>query len=461
MVLLYESGAYRIMAKHLLLKKGATVWLYKRRIPNDVKDLYPIKGGKRPEWVIFSLKTTDKLEAAKRADEFARRQDALWQVRREGLGLDVDPKAALGRLEAAKLRPGDGRIVDSEGSTLPPVDDFITGLLGTYEPGEYRPAPSPQDQLTVDLLMGKTEVPKTLSDARAMHFALGKGPKGKRAEAPFNRAWDLLMSITGDAIITGLRREQANQFVAKLLAKGVSSETAHKYVYQIKPVIDTAIREFELQMQNPFEKVVIPDNGEGPRHERIPYTDDQLRVIQEKCRTVDDQRRWAIAMLSDTGARLAEIVGLRKADVFLEDEVPHIHLEPNEVRGIKTEAGHRDVPLVGAALWAAQRAMATEGPYLFPVFQPKQAGKDFNATTASSALVKWLRENHLATAKQGVHSFRHSLADRLRNAGISKEMREAIGGWQTKGISEVYGQGYSLRVLQEAMQKIVLPEPGN
>lgn len=447
------------MAQHIFQKRGGNVWYFRRRIPEDVRHLHPDAKGRPQKEVLFSLRTTDKIEAAKKANDYARRQEALWKAHRDGTGLDTDPKAALGRLEAAGLHPGDGRIVDSEGSTLPPVDAFITGLLGANDPCEYRPSPSPQDRLTVDLLMGKREVPKTLSDARDKHFALGKGPKSTKAAAPFNRAWDLLMSITGDAIITSLRREHANQFVAKLLAKGVSSETAHKYVYEIKPLIDTAIREFELQIQNPFEKVVIPNSNEGPRHERDPYSTAQLRAIQAKCREIDDQRRWAIAMLSDTGARLAEIVGLLRADVFLEDEVPHIHLEPNEVRGIKTEAGHRDVPLVGAALWAAQRAITTDGPYLFPVFQPKQAGKDFNATTASSALVKWLRENHLATAKQGVHSFRHSLADRLRNAGVSKEVREAIGGWQTKGVSEVYGQGYSLRVLQEAMQKIVLPEP--
>ncbi|MFT3687804.1 recombinase family protein [Paenirhodobacter sp.] len=68
--------------------------------------------------------------------------------------------------------------------------------------------------------------------------------------------------------------------------------------------------------------------------------------------------------------------------------------------------------------------MTTEGPYLFPVFQPKRPGKAFNAETASAALIKWLRENNLATERQGMHSFHHTLADRLRNAGVPKDVRE-------------------------------------
>lgn len=297
-------------------------------------------------------------------------------------------------------------------------------------------------------------MPRSLSDAKEKHIALGKGPRNKTARQQFDRAWDQLMAITGDAIITDVRRHHANRYVEKLLARGISGDTVSKYVYQIKPVLDTAIREFELGIANPFEGLTIPGKGKEKPRQRFPYSPEELCAIQTRCRQKDDERRWAIAMLSDTGARQAEIVGLLKADVMLTAEVPHIHIRPNGNRGLKTPQSARKVPLVGAALWAAGRAMTTEGEHLFPAFQPKRAGKEFNPNSASAALNKWLKESGLARAGQGLHSFRHSLVDRLRNAGVAKDKREQIGGWKSLGVSEGYGEGFQLSELHEAMKSI-------
>ncbi|MFC0201239.1 tyrosine-type recombinase/integrase, partial [Paracoccus rhizosphaerae] len=395
--------------------------------------------------LFFSLKTGDQLEAAKRANEHARRQDALWGNYLNGSTCEaVDPRAAQGRLEAAGLRPGDALRYPED----PTISDFIEALRGgPYEQGDHRPTPTAQDSLTLDLLMGKA-IPRTLSDAQEKHIDLGKGPRNKTAQQQYDRAWAMLLGITGDALLKDIRREHANQFVEKLRARGITSDTISKYVYQIKPVLDTGIREFELGISNPFESLTIAGSGPEKPHERLPYTQEELEAIQQRCREMDDQRRWAIAMLSDTGARQAEVVGLRKDEVNLTGDVPHILIRPNENRRLKNAQSERKVPLVGEALWVAQRAMTTEGDNLFPVFQPKKAGAAFNPNSASAALNKWLKENKLAKEGQGLHSFRHTLVDRLRDAGVPKDVREQIGGWKSQGVSEGYGKGFSLLRLQ-------------
>ncbi len=78
-------------------------------------------------------------------------------------------------------------------------------------------------------------------------------------------------------------------------------------------------------------------------------------------------------MLSDTGARLAEIIGLRKSDIFLDEPVPHIVIRPHELRQLKTGASTRKVPLVGEALWAAEQGLKTTGDLLFSYFAPRKA----------------------------------------------------------------------------------------
>ena len=100
--------------------------------------------------------------------------------------------------------------------------------------------------------------------------------------------------------------------------------------------------------------------------------------------------------------------------------------------------------------------MTTDGEHLFPVFQPRRTGGTFNPNSASAAMNKWLKDNGLAKVGQGLHSFRHTLVDRLRDAGVPKDVREQIGGWKSQGVSESYGQGFSLDRVQQAMQAIVV-----
>lgn len=449
MVLLFDSGAFRLSAKYI--QKKGNVWYFRRRVAAGCEGLHRDAKGKPQSGLFFSLKTGDQIEAAKRANDHAKRQDALWANHlSKGDVEGVDPKAALGQLEAVGLKPGDGvRYPDN-----PVIDRFIEALTGgPYEYKEQRPAPTPQSSLTLDLLMGKA-IPRTLSDAKDKHIALGKGPRNKTGQQQFDRAWSVMMGITGDAIIGDVRREQANAYVEKLRNRGITADTISKYVYQIKPVLDTAIREFELGIPNPFESLTIAGKGAEKPHERLPYSLTELQAIWQRCRHMDDERRWAIAMLSDTGARQAEVVGLRKEDVILTGDVPHILVRPNGNRRLKNAQSERKVPLIGEALWAAQRAMTTAGEHLFPVFQPRKAGATFNPNSASAALNKWLKENGLAKTGQGLHSFRHTLVDRLRDAGVPKDVREQIGGWKSQGVSEGYGQGFSIAKLHAAMLQI-------
>ncbi len=382
MVIIIRSGAFKVMCQHIELKKNT--WYYRRRIPTCAQAMHKTAhDAKAPTQVYFSLMTADKVAACKKADAETRRLDALWGGLRNTRSERPNPQVALAVLEARGFKPGDGIRHRDE----PPISDFIDELVGRYEPFEELPMVSPQDKLTISILNG-APIPRFMSDAKQKHFDLGKGPRGKVAEGQFNRAWLRLMAITGNIPLDQLRREHANRFAKELDQTGVSGETVRKYVAQIRPLIQTAILEFELHLTNPFEKVTIPTLGDGPRKPRQPYAMDQTRAILERCVHVDDERRWAIAMLSESMCRLSEVIGLRKEDVFLEESVPHIWVRPNELRGLKNKASNRRVPLVGMALWAAKRAIDTQGAYLFPVFLTSGVTKDFSSGSASAALGK-------------------------------------------------------------------------
>lgn len=347
------------MCQHIQQKQNT--WYYRRRVPEDVRTLHRHRTtGKVQTQLFFSLKTMDKREAARLADIETRRLDALWKHHREG-GSVASPDVSLARLKAAGLSPGDGMRY----SDLNPVYEFVDDIRGRFEPGEYRPQLSEQDQLTIDILNGKP-VPKTLSDAKEMHFELGKGPKNKVGQDQFERAWGLLEDIAGNKRLDELSRADGNEYVQRLHQRGVGAETINRYLSQVRPVITTGIFEFELTCRNPFERLTIPNAGEGPRMARLPYSADQLCQIQDRCCEVDDPRRWLIAMLSDTGARLSEALGMEQADVFLNETIPFVWIRENKTRGLKTKQSDRRVPLVGQALWAVSRAMSSKGPDVAP-----------------------------------------------------------------------------------------------
>ena len=53
-----------------------------------------------------------------------------------------------------------------------------------------------------------------------------------------------------------------------------------------------------------------------------------------------------------------------------------------------------------------------------------------------------------------VHSFRHSMRDRLRAVQCPSDMIDQIGGWATAGVGQGYGEGYDLTAMHSVMKRI-------
>ena len=63
------------------------------------------------------------------------------------------------------------------------------------------------------------------------------------------------------------------------------------------------------------------------QRKKRPIPCDQLMKIQQECFDLDDEARWLIALITDTGARLAENCSLETADINLNTDIPHIDLK--------------------------------------------------------------------------------------------------------------------------------------
>ena len=161
---------------------------------------------------------------------------------------------------------------------------------------------------------------------------------------------------------------------------------------------------------------------------------------------IDDDIRWLVALVSDIGMRLAEAAGLSVNDFNLQADIPFVEVRPHPCRSLKTSASARVISLSGMALRAANRILqeASTSSDAFPRYN---RGSRTIANSAIAAINKWLKSHIHAGCR--MHSFRHSIRDRLRAVQFPADIADQIGGWATDGLGQGYGSGYPIEVLME------------
>ncbi|TJZ85850.1 integrase [Paracoccus hibiscisoli] len=155
-----------------------------------------------------------------------------------------------------------------------------------------------------------------------------------------------------------------------------------------------------------------------------------------------DARLILLGMVN-TGYRPSEGAGLMPGEIRLSDPVPHILIQRNENRTLKTSHSKRAIPLVGVSLDAFRQA-----PGGFPRYAKNSAG-------LSATVNKFLRENGLLeTPAHSLYSLRHAFEDRMLTAGIDERVRRDMLGHSLN--RERYGSGGDLAFLRDQVAKAAI-----
>lgn len=428
--------------------KSSLIW--QRGVPKDLRDRYPSKLHKQ------DLKTSDIAKAAPMVEALNRRYEAEWAGLRAAP--ESSPQAlkvhAAALLSEYGLAPGD--------ANAPAADQFFDRLenklfhhagadqdrYDNATPADYL---TPVEQAAFKALQGK-QLP-TLTDALELHLAIHPQRDDTKFTTYQRRAFATLIAVTGDKSMADFKRTDARAYLdASLLA--TKTTTVRRRLGVMSAVFATYIRENDLPTPNPFASLQIVREGHDAT-KRIPFTKAEIVTLEAACKAQDDPMRWILAMLAGTGARLAEIVGLTMEDINLDGDYPHVILQVHPWRDIKGAKGmrgvkDRTVPLVGAALWAAQRvkSQATQGQrFAFPQYTTDTLCK---ATHASGALNSWIKRLPLSHT---CHELRHTMKDLLRDVQCPKDISDSITGHGKKDTGDGYGKGHNLRVKSEWLVK--------
>jgi integrase len=287
------------------------------------------------------------------------------------------------------------------------------------------------------------------TEAVQLYLEIKGKNRGVTFEKSVQRATRYIISSIGDKYLRSYTRANSNSFRDYLIEKGLVGSSVTRVLAIVKAIFNFANNEYGLSLKNHFSGLQYDRFAGVGSREPIPI--DNIRVIQKRCIEIDDELRWLVALISDTGMRLAEATGLLVEDIRLDSEVPYVSVRSHSWRPLKTKGSKRDIPLVGKALWSAKRIKKMlESKFAFPRYNTST----FTSTNAASAsLNKWLRTEGFG--QYTMHSFRHSLRDRLRYVACPFEITDQIGGWSNKTVGQNYGNGYRLCDLNIWMQRMV------
>ena len=284
----------------------------------------------------------------------------------------------------------------------------------------------------------------TLKEAVEAYLILKGGVTNPVFARTARRNGRYVITALSNRPITAYSSADAAKFRDYLFDKGLSLGSVRRIFGSVRSIINLVMREQGIEGTNAFSGTYMPQRYD--QKERQPIPSAALSVLQQHCKDKDDESRWLIALISDTGMRLAEAAGLAMNDIYLDEELPHISIRTHSWRRLKTRSSERVVPLVGASLWAAKRLHQRGGAFAFPRYCNTEG---CNANSASAALNKWMKG--IIGNEYVIHGLRHSLRDRLRAVECPSDIIDQIGGWTTEGVGHGYGRGYTLEVMAKWM----------
>jgi len=254
--------------------------------------------------------------------------------------------------------------------------------------------------------------------------------------------------------------------------KKISSNMVNdRYLAVIKIIFNYA-KDNDFIESNPAESVkVIRQRKEAGR---LPFTVEQIRqnilgsdLFQYKQDDRKTEYKFLILLGIFTGARLEELVRLRREDVGVEDGIAFIFIQPHTEEGhlLKTASSRRRVPLHPRLMevWGfgeyIERKRQDNSKYLFPVVNTGKVIAGKKGTQFSKWFARWLDKVGLNNPGLCFHSFRHTLKNWGRGCGVDIPLINAIQGHHNGGVSfsygvDAYGSAYPLKTLYDGLMKI-------
>lgn len=308
-----------------------------------------------------------------------------------------------------------------------------------------------------------------LGGARAQSF-VDIAIRGQKPLRSFIAPWSAVRDTEVEPKTASMDKAAVTRFVAAHpLASDVTKAAVAKWIEARKADVTAAsvqreisgLRSFWgfLQAREEVSEDLAPFAGQRFKDrrkakaaaKRTAFSREEVSALYGAALAGDDrQLADLIALAAYTGARREELVGLKVADV----KAGWI-----AIRGAKTEAGDRDVPVHKAVAPILSRLMGSrKSGYLFDGLDEDKWGHRGDALGKRFTRLK-------ADAKHGpdktFHSIRHTFSQALRELGISEDLVADLMGHRltTMTFGRYGSRGAAKKLLPPMLARLKYPKP--
>lgn len=274
--------------------------------------------------------------------------------------------------------------------------------------------------------------------------------RSKKINPLRNAVKNFIEFLGKDNELKSLTRKHARGFHTELKNRiadeKIEANTASKYITHLRVLIKTYNDAHDFEAETVFDGL----NFKASDNKRPPFSIDFLNERWFKKDVFVNLNPCAKALLFaviDTGCSFKELCGLNpQQDIKLSAPIPHIVIQENKIRQLKTTHRKRIIPLVGYSL---QSFRSFQNGFI-------QYATNNGPSNASGLINKFMSNNGLLeTGEHSVYSLRHTFKDRMRNHQIPDELQHYLMGHKDQGMGARYGQGYTLDNSVTNLQRMV------
>lgn len=262
----------------------------------------------------------------------------------------------------------------------------------------------------------------------------------------------------GNQPVNTITQEDVLDWRKELGSDGLGKVTTNKYLSNFSGIMRHAIQQGVITV-NPVEGTALTDKRH-PSDIRSAYSMDDISLLfaqlQKEKRHVYEkgkpERYWAPLLCLYTGLRADECAQLYLDDISFQELA--IKVKDNHDKKVKTKASVRTVPIhpdllkLGFLVYA-EKVMKQGELRVFPGL------KRHPQNGYSHELVKWWSRwsrQFIKEREKTFHSFRHTVADRLKQHDVDGVLIAEILGHEVKSISlGRYGKPYSVEKKRMAL----------
>ena len=356
---------------------------------------------------------------------------------------EVAEEAWLIDVENAKSELAD-RYVDSEQRQK----DYNNGKF--FEAGYETPylEPQPDDPDILALRQVEEGIPISLKptwhDAVVSYFRVHKSQKGKDtlSQAAYEKKMGNLLykfglSLGKQGSATPL--DQITRLQARAFKDQYSAASGNRYNNVLSAVINSWNKENATkQVPNQFKGLTTKSLEKQQSTKRRSFKPEQWTAYVATLSSWHNTEIGLIGLImAYTGCRNSEAAGLAVDDVKLDGSTPHLIFRDNTIRKMEKDGLDRAVPIFSPLLERLQAYNSRTGPRTSAFF--KKYGGKRHFTNVSQQLNSIIRDKLLILDKELVaYSFRHSIIDKARAAGLDNGIAQYLVGHKTSESSRIH-----------------------